>query len=80
MQAQGNFVVVEAEPVYSENKYGIKLPDEPSKTKGKVVSIGEHSYVDAKEGTTIVFRIGMPFEVDGKSFLAVNDEDVIAIL
>ncbi|MDD3190882.1 MAG: co-chaperone GroES [Candidatus Pacebacteria bacterium] len=83
------------EPVSSEEKTkgGIIIPDTINKEKpeqgevlavgpGKLLENGQRSKMDMKVGDTVIFSKYSPSEIklDGKEYLVVSDEDILAIV
>lgn len=89
----GNKIILEAVSKEEKTKSGIIIPDTVDKDKpeqGKVLAVGPGKLddagkripVDIKVGDTVLFSKYSPTEIkiDGKEYLVVSDEDVMAIV
>lgn len=88
----GGHIVVEAKIKESKTASGIFLPDNEEKQpeQGKVMAVGPGKFLEngtrqvmeVKVGDTIVFKKYGPdeVEVEGRKFLVVAAEDIIAVI
>lgn len=88
-----NKIILEAVSAEEKTKSGIIIPDTANKEKpeqgkvlavgsGKLLENGERSKMEVKVGDTVIFSKYSPNEikVDGKEYLVISDEDVLAIV
>jgi chaperonin GroES len=88
-----NKIILEAVSAEEKTKSGIIIPDTANKEKpeqgkvlavgsGKLLESGERAKMDVKVGDTVIFSKYSPNEikVDGKEYLVISDEDVLAIV
>jgi chaperonin GroES len=88
-----NKIILEAVSAEEKTKSGIIIPDTANKEKpeqgkvlavgsGKLLENGERAKMDVKVGDTVIFSKYSPNEikVDGKEYLVISDEDVLAIV
>ena len=83
-QPLGKRVLVEREEEATKTATGIIIPDNASKEKpmsGKVIAAGKE-VADIKAGDKVVFAkySGSEISFDGKTYLALNTDDVLGIL
>jgi len=89
----GNKIILEAVSQEEKTKSGIFIPETADKEKpeqGKVLAVGPGSIlengnrkqIDVKEGDIVLFSKYSPTEVkvDGKEYLVISDEDVMAVV
>lgn len=89
----GNKIILESVSTEEKTKSGIIIPDTVDKEKpeqgkvlavgpGKILENGQRSQIDIKEGDTVLFSKYSPTEIkiDGKEYLVVSDEDVMAVV
>ncbi len=89
----GNKVILEAVSKEEKTKSGIIIPDTVDKEKpeqakvlavgpGKIDKNGSRIPIDVKVGDTVLFSKYSPTEIklDGKEYLVVSDEDIMAIV
>jgi len=89
----GNKVILEAISKEEKTKSGIIIPDTVDKEKpeqAKVLAVGPgkigvggiRAKIDVKAGDTVLFSKYSPTEIklDGKEYLVVSDEDIMAIV
>ncbi len=89
----GNKIILEAVSKEEKTKSGIFIPDTIDKEKpeqakvlavgpGKMLDSGKRSDMDVKVGDTVLFSKYSPTEIklDGKEYLVVSDEDILAII
>jgi chaperonin GroES len=88
-----NKIILEPVSAEEKTKSGIIIPDTVSQEKpeqGKVLAVGpgklsksgQRIPMDVKVGDTVIFSKYSPSEIkiDGKEYLVVSDEDVLAIV
>jgi len=88
-----NKIILEAVSSEEKTKSGIIIPDTVNQEKpeqgkvlavgpGKLLKDGKRSPMDIKVGDTVIFSKYSPSEIkiDGKEYLVVSDEDVLAIV
>lgn len=88
-----NKIILEAISAEEKTKSGIIIPDTANKERpeqgkvlavglGKLLENGERSKMEVKVGDTVIFSKYSPNEikVDGKEYLVISDEDVLAIV
>jgi len=88
-----NKVILESVSPEEKTKGGIIIPDTINKEKpeqgkvlavgpGKLLENGQRSKMDMKVGDTVIFSKYSPSEIklDGKEYLVVSDEDILAIV
>jgi chaperonin GroES len=88
-----NKIILEPVSTEEKTKSGIIIPETANQEKpeqGKVLAVGpgkpmkngERSKMDVKVGDTVIFSKYSPSEikVDGKEYLVVGEEDVLAIV
>ncbi len=89
----GNKVILEAVSKEEKTKSGIIIPDTVDKEKpeqakvlavgpGKINKDGSRAKIDVKAGDIVLFSKYSPTEIklDGKEYLVVSDEDIMAIV
>ncbi len=88
----GGHIIVEAKVKESKTASGIFLPENEEKQpeQGKVIAVGPGKFlengmrqiIEVKVGDTIVFKKYGPdeVEVEGKKFLVVAAEDIMAVI
>lgn len=89
----GNKVILEAISKEEKTKSGIIIPDTVDKEKpeqakvlavgpGRINKDGSRAKIDVKVGDTVLFSKYSPTEIklDGKEYLVVSDEDIMAIV
>ncbi len=89
----GNKIILEAASKEEKTKSGIYIPETADKDKpeqgkvlavgpGKMLENGKRNEIDVKVGDTVLFSKYSPTEVkiDGKEYLVVSDEDIMAIV
>lgn len=89
----GNKIILEAVSKEEKTKSGIFIPDTIDKEKpeqakvlavgpGKMLDSGKRSEMGVKVGDTVLFSKYSPTEIklDGKEYLVVSDEDILAIV
>ncbi len=89
----GNKVILEAISKEEKTKSGIIIPDTVDKEKpeqakvlavgpGRINKDGSRAKIDVKAGDTVLFSKYSPTEIklDGKEYLVVSDEDIMAIV
>lgn len=89
----GNKIILEAVSKEEKTKSGIIIPDTVDKDKpeqGKVLAVGPGKMdqngkrvpIDVKVGDTVLFSKYSPTEIkiEGKEYLVVSDEDIMAIV
>lgn len=93
LKPMGNKIILEAVSKEEKTKSGIIIPDTIDKEKpeqakvlavgpGKMLDNGKRSEMDVKAGDTVLFSKYSPTEIklDGKEYLVVSDEDILAII
>jgi chaperonin GroES len=88
-----NKIILEAVSSEEKTKSGIIIPDTVNQEKpeqgkvlavgpGKLLKNGQRSQMDIKVGDMVIFSKYSPSEIkiDGKEYLVVSDEDVLAIV
>lgn len=89
----GNKIILEAASKEEKTKSGIYIPETADKDKpeqgkvlavgpGKMLENGKRNEIEVKVGDTVLFSKYSPTEVkiDGKEYLVVSDEDIMAIV
>ena len=89
----GNRVILEAVSTEEKTKSGIIIPDTVDKEKpeqgkvlavgpGKVLESGQRNQMDVKDCDDVLFSKYSPTEIkiDGKEYLVVSDEDILAVV
>jgi chaperonin GroES len=87
----GARVIVESDKAIEKTASGLvisKTTDQSDFSKGKVVYAGNGRMMDngiiqsmeVKVGDNIIFQYGTMIQLEGKSYLLVNESDVIAII
>ena len=89
----GNKIILESVSTEEKTKSGIIIPDTVDKEKpeqgkvlavgpGKILENGQRSKIDVEVGDTVLFSKYSPTEIkiDGKEYLVVSDEDIMAVI
>lgn len=88
----GDKVIVERLAAEEKTKGGIVLPDTAKEKpkEGRVISVGDGRLLDGgsrakpsvKQGDRIIFAsyAGSEVKVEGKEYLIMNDEDILAVI
>lgn len=82
----GDNILVEKEEEIKGGKTeaGIYLPEEKEEKSqvGKVLAIGDSEEIKVKKGQTVVFKKfgGNEVELEGKEYLLLKNEDVLAVI
>jgi len=81
----GENVLIEPEKQEKKTDSGIFLPETASKEKpqqGKVVAAGDGENVAVKKGQKVIYNryAGTEVELEGKEYLVVKMEDIVAIV
>lgn len=81
----GDNVLIEPQEVKKQTEQGIYLPESSSKEKpqgGTVIAVGESKDVKVKKGQKVLFRkySGTEVKIDGKEFLIIKNDDLLAII
>lgn len=78
-----NRIIVERDVEADFSKGGILIPDNMKEKvdAGTVTAVGDRAK-DISVGDKVIFGkyIGEPFKLDGSSYVAMNDIDVVAVL
>lgn len=81
----GKNILVLPQKMEKKTDTGIFLPDtatEERPQQGKVVAVGESDKILVKTGQTVIYTRygGTEVKIDGKDYLIVKNEDVLAIV
>ena len=85
VQPLGQNVLIETQEADKKTNAGIYLPDNASEEKpqeGKVVAIGDSKEINVKKGQKVIYSrfTGNEVSIDGKEYLIVKAEDILAII